>query len=138
MKILFLLAPSKMLYDKYFSSYEFLFMKNWIELNLFMKNWIELNLFMKNWIEFLFLNWIELNWIELNWIEFLFLNWIFIYEKLNWIEFIYEKLNWIFFYFSQFSIRLIKECIYVCLSMQIQETMFMSIAAHLWGCFWAF
>ena len=46
--------------------------------------------------------------------------------------------NWIFFNFLWFWVGSKKECIYVCLSMQIQENMFMSIAAHLWGCFWAF
>ena len=46
--------------------------------------------------------------------------------------------NWIFFDFLWFYVGSIKECIYVCLSMQIQENMFMSIAAHLWGCFWVF
>jgi len=46
--------------------------------------------------------------------------------------------NWIFFNFLWFWVGSKKECIYVCLSMQIQENMFMSISAHLWGCFWAF
>ena len=46
--------------------------------------------------------------------------------------------NEIFFDFLRFCVGSIKECIYVCLSMQIQENMFMSISAHLWGCFWAF
>ena len=46
--------------------------------------------------------------------------------------------NEIFFDFLRFCVGSIKECIYVCLSMQIQENMFMSTAAHLWGRFWAF
>ena len=46
--------------------------------------------------------------------------------------------NEIFFDFLRFCVGSIKECIYVCLSMQIQENMFMSIAAHLWGCFGGF
>ena len=46
--------------------------------------------------------------------------------------------NEIFFDFLRFCEGSIKECIYVCLSMQIQENMFMSTAAHLWGRFWAF
>ena len=46
--------------------------------------------------------------------------------------------NWIFFDFLWFWVGSKKECIYVCLSMQIQENMFMSIAAHLWGCFGGF
>jgi len=45
--------------------------------------------------------------------------------------------NWIFFNFLWFWIGSKKKCIYVCLSMQIQENIFMSIAAHLLGCFWA-
>ena len=53
-------------------------------------------------------------------------------------DFFAKNSNWIFFYFLWFQERSIKECIYVCLSMQIQENMFMSIAAHLWGCFWVF
>ena len=41
--------------------------------------------------------------------------------------------NWIFFDFLWFWVGSKKECIYVWLSMQIQQNMFMSIAAHLWG-----
>ena len=71
--ILFHLAPSRMLYNKYFSRYDFL-------KDLFMK-----------------------------------------------------IANWIFFDFLWFWVESKKECIYVCLSMQIQQNMFMSIAAYLWG-----
>ena len=39
--------------------------------------------------------------------------------------------NEIFFYFLRFCVGSIKKCIYVCLSMQIQQNMFMSTAAHL-------
>ena len=46
--------------------------------------------------------------------------------------------NEILFDFLRFCVGSIKECIYVCLSMQIQENMFMSTASHLWGRFWAF
>ena len=38
--------------------------------------------------------------------------------------------NEIFFDFLRFCVGSIKECIYVCLSMQIQENLFMSTAAH--------
>ena len=53
-------------------------------------------------------------------------------------DFFMKNFNWIFFDFLWFCVGSIKECIYVCLGMQIQENMFMNIAAHLWGCFWAF
>ena len=46
--------------------------------------------------------------------------------------------NWFFFFFLWFYVGSRKECVYVCLSMQIQGNLFMSIAAHLWGCYWAF
>ena len=46
--------------------------------------------------------------------------------------------NWISFDLLWFYVESIKECIYVCLSMQIQDNMFMSITAPLWMCFWAF
>ena len=48
-----------------------------------------------------------------------------------------QKINIEFFFnFLWFCIRSIKKCINVCLSMQIQENMFLSVAAHRWGCFW--
>ena len=53
-------------------------------------------------------------------------------------DFFAKNSNWIFFDFLWFYVGSIKECTYVCLGMQIQENMFMSIAACLWGCFWAF
>ena len=46
-----------------------------------------------------------------------------------------QKLQIEFFRFFMIFVGLIKECIYVYLSMQIQENMFMSIAAYLQGCF---
>ena len=45
--------------------------------------------------------------------------------------------NWFFFNFLKFYVGSIKESIYVCFSIQIKENMFMSMAAHLWGWFWA-
>ena len=53
-------------------------------------------------------------------------------------DFFAKNSNWNFFDFLWFYVGSIKECTYVCLGMQIQENMFMSIAARLWGCFWAF
>ena len=53
-------------------------------------------------------------------------------------DFFMKNSNWIFFDFLWFCVGSIKECIYVCLGMQIQENMFMNITAHLWGCLWAF
>ena len=64
--------------------------------------------------------------------------WQIFFELWIFKDFFTKNLNWIFFYFLWFYVGSIKECIYVCLGMQIQENMFMSIAAHLWGCFWAF
>ena len=46
--------------------------------------------------------------------------------------------NWFFFNFFLFYVGSIKKCIHICLNMQIQENMFMSIAAHLWRCFLVF
>ena len=53
-------------------------------------------------------------------------------------DFFTKNLNWIFFDFLWFQVGSIKKCIDVCLSMQIQENMFLSVAAHWWGCFWVF
>ena len=53
-------------------------------------------------------------------------------------DFFAKNSNWIFFNFLWFHVGSIRKCIDVCLSIQIQENMLMSIAAHLWGCFWVF
>ena len=52
-------------------------------------------------------------------------------------DFFTKNFNWIL-NFLWFCVGSINECIYDCLSMQIQENMFMSTAAHLWGCFGGF
>ena len=53
-------------------------------------------------------------------------------------SFFTKNSNRIFFDFLRFCVGSIKKCIDVCLSMQIQENMFLSVAAHCWGCFWVF
>ena len=62
-----------------------------------------------------------------------------IFSKL-WIfqSFFMKNSKRIFFDFLRFCVGSIKKCIDVCLSMQIQENMFLSVAAHHWGCFWVF
>ena len=52
-------------------------------------------------------------------------------------DLINKNFDWIFFDFLWFCVGSIKKCLCVCLSMQIQENMFVSTAAPLWGRFWA-
>ena len=53
-------------------------------------------------------------------------------------SFFIKNSNRIYFDFLRFCVGSIKKCIDVFLSMQIQENMFLSVAAHRWGCFWVF